>query len=76
MTSPVSERSPSEDPSLPPEASSVARRGPIYQTETTGNYWADVREAFKVRHHRLLSLPPPRPPSFFSPYSVFMLSVY
>jgi hypothetical protein len=23
-------------------------RRPIYQTETTGNYWVDVREAFKV----------------------------
>ncbi|KAH9179198.1 hypothetical protein EDB89DRAFT_2063317 [Lactarius sanguifluus] len=37
------ERQPSEDPGT---TSSTPRR-PIFQTETTGNYWSDVREAFK-----------------------------
>ncbi|KAI9428314.1 hypothetical protein H4582DRAFT_1922959 [Lactarius indigo] len=36
-------RQPSEDPGT---ISSAPRR-PIFQTETTGNYWSDVREAFK-----------------------------
>ncbi|KAH9980315.1 hypothetical protein BGW80DRAFT_1163999 [Lactifluus volemus] len=47
MTSPASERSPSEDPNPPPGTSSSVPRRPIYQTETTGNYWTDVREAFQ-----------------------------
>ncbi|KAI0251969.1 hypothetical protein BJV78DRAFT_1125294 [Lactifluus subvellereus] len=42
-----SERKPSEDPNPPPGTSSSTPRRPIYQTETTGNYWGDVREAFK-----------------------------
>ncbi|KAI9465529.1 hypothetical protein BJY52DRAFT_1244516 [Lactarius psammicola] len=37
------ERQPSEDPGT---TSSTPRR-PIFQTETTGDYWSDVREAFK-----------------------------
>jgi len=37
----------SEDPNPPPETHSPTPRRPIYQTETTGNYWADMREAFK-----------------------------
>lgn len=47
---PAPEREPSEDPNLPPGTYSSAPRRPIYRTETTGNYWVDVREAFKVRH--------------------------
>ncbi|KAH8998619.1 hypothetical protein EDB92DRAFT_1933018 [Lactarius akahatsu] len=38
-----SSKRPSEDPGT---TSSTPRR-PIFQTETTGNYWSDVREAFK-----------------------------
>ncbi len=47
------ERQPSEDPGT---TSSTPRR-PIFQTETTGDYWSDVREAFKVRR-RSLDRPP------------------
>ncbi|KAI0283936.1 hypothetical protein BGY98DRAFT_911224 [Russula aff. rugulosa BPL654] len=36
-----------EDSNPPPGTYSSTPRRPIYQTETTGNYWADVREAFK-----------------------------
>ncbi|KAI0300320.1 hypothetical protein BC826DRAFT_1090342 [Russula brevipes] len=46
-STPVPERKPSEDPKPAPGAHGAAPRRPIYQTETTGNYWADVREAFK-----------------------------
>jgi len=42
------EREPSEDSNPPPGTYSSAPRRPIYQTETTGTYWTDVREAFKV----------------------------
>ncbi|KAI0269794.1 hypothetical protein BC834DRAFT_863393 [Gloeopeniophorella convolvens] len=39
----------SADPNTSPEPGTApsASRRPIYQTETTGQYWADVREAFK-----------------------------
>ncbi|KAH9080584.1 hypothetical protein EDB83DRAFT_996296 [Lactarius deliciosus] len=43
MTTTVSESQPSEDPGT---TGSTPRR-PIFQTETTGNFWSDVREAFK-----------------------------
>ncbi|KAI0004557.1 hypothetical protein BJV74DRAFT_762988 [Russula compacta] len=46
-SSPAPEREPSEGPNPPPGTYSSAPRRPIYQTETTGNYWVDVREAFK-----------------------------
>ncbi|KAF8258213.1 hypothetical protein EI94DRAFT_1623915 [Lactarius quietus] len=38
---------PSEDLNPPPGTTSPTPRRPIFQTETTGNYWSDVREAFK-----------------------------
>jgi hypothetical protein len=40
---------PSEDPSPPSGTTSATPRRPIFQTETTGDYWSDVRAAFKVR---------------------------
>ncbi|KAH9065455.1 hypothetical protein EDB87DRAFT_1595954 [Lactarius vividus] len=43
MTMANSERQPSEDPGT----TSLTPRRPIFQTETTGNYWSDVHEAFK-----------------------------
>ncbi|KAH9969555.1 hypothetical protein BC827DRAFT_1160889 [Russula dissimulans] len=46
-SSPVRDQKPSEDPNPLPRTTSAAPRRPIYQTETTGNYWADVREAIK-----------------------------
>jgi len=45
--SPISERKPSEDPNPAPGTSSSTPHRPIYETESTGNYWGDVREAFK-----------------------------
>lgn len=45
-TSPPDSKQP-EDPNPPPGTYNPTPRRPIYQTETTGNYWADVREAFK-----------------------------
>ena len=51
---------PSEDPNPTPGTTSSTPRRPIFQTETTGNYWSDVREAFKVRRR---SMRPPPPPS-------------
>ncbi len=53
----VPEHKPSEDPNPLPGTYSSSPRRPIYQTETTGNYWTDVREAFKVCIHRLAFLP-------------------
>ena len=47
-TSPMEPKHP-EDSNPPPGTYSSTPRRPIYQTETTGNYWADVREAFKVQ---------------------------
>jgi hypothetical protein len=47
-TSPPEAKHP-EDPNPPPGTHNPTPRRPIYQTETTGNYWADVREAFKVQ---------------------------
>jgi len=47
-TAQVPEHKPSEDPNPPPGAHNSTPRRPIYQTETTGNHWTDVREAFKV----------------------------
>ncbi|KAF8478100.1 hypothetical protein DFH94DRAFT_634042 [Russula ochroleuca] len=46
-TSPPERNKDTEDPNPPPGTHSPTPRRPIYQTETTGNYWADVREAFK-----------------------------
>jgi len=43
----TAERQPSEVPNPPPGTTSPTPRRPIFQTETTGNYWSDVREAFK-----------------------------
>jgi len=43
----VPEHKPSEDANPPPGTYSPTPRRPIYQTETTGSYWTDVREAFK-----------------------------
>ena len=51
---------PSEDPNPTPGTTSSTPRRPIFQTETTGNYWSDVREAFKVRR-RSMRPPPPSP---------------
>ncbi len=48
MSTSVPEHEHSEDPNPPPGTHSPTPRRPIYQTETTGNYWADVREAAKV----------------------------
>jgi hypothetical protein len=48
-TSPPERNKDTEDPNPPPGTHSPTPRRPIYQTETTGNYWADVREAFKVQ---------------------------
>jgi cytochrome c oxidase assembly protein subunit 20 len=45
-TSPPEPKHP-EEPNPPPGTYNPTPRRPIYQTETTGNYWADVREAFK-----------------------------
>jgi len=36
-----------QDPNPPPGTTSSTPRRPIFQTETTGDYWSDVREAFK-----------------------------
>ncbi|KAI9512376.1 hypothetical protein F5148DRAFT_973607 [Russula earlei] len=42
-SSPAPDRKPPEDPNPPPGTNGAAPpRRPIYQTETTGNYWADV----------------------------------
>ena len=47
---------PPEDPSPPPGTTSTTPRRPIFQTETTGDYWSDVREAFKVRRRSMRAL--------------------
>jgi hypothetical protein len=47
-----------QDPNPPPGTTSSTPRRPIFQTETTGDYWSDVREAFKVTS-RALSLTVP-----------------
>lgn len=47
------ERQTSEDLNPPLGTTSPTPRRPIFQTETTGNYWSDVREAFKVRRRPL-----------------------
>lgn len=31
-------------------------RRPVYRVESTGNFWQDAREAFKVRHPQVLIL--------------------
>lgn len=49
MSTTPPEREVPNDPNPPPGTYSSTPRRPIYQTETTGSYWADVREAFKVR---------------------------
>lgn len=49
MSTSPPEREHSDDSNPPPGTYSSTPRRPIYQTETTGNYWVDVREAFKVR---------------------------
>ena len=56
MSTTPPEREVSEDPNPPPGTYSSTPRRPIYQTETTGSYWADVREAFKVRSSPCLAL--------------------
>ena len=56
-TTATPERQPSEDLNPPLGTTSPTPRRPIFQTETTGDYWSDVREAFKVRPR------PPIPPS-------------
>ena len=49
MSTSPPKREHSDDSNPPPGTYSSTPRRPIYQTETTGNYWVDVREAFKVR---------------------------
>jgi hypothetical protein len=56
MSTSLPERN-SEDPNPPTGTHSSAPRRPIYQTETTGNYWVDVREAFKVQSQSSLLSP-------------------
>jgi hypothetical protein len=72
--SPISEPKSSEDPNMPPGTSSSTPRRPIYQTETTGNYWGDVREAFKVQYIITLRSPvlPLPVPFFFIALSVVL----
>lgn len=48
---------PSEDPNPTPGTTSSTPRRPIFQTETTGNYWSDVREAFKVHRRSMRARP-------------------
>ncbi|KAH9002541.1 hypothetical protein EDB86DRAFT_3073711 [Lactarius hatsudake] len=46
MTTTVS-ANPESQPSEDPGTTGSTPRRPIFQTETTGNFWSDVREAFK-----------------------------